>query len=195
MEQCMKRIRLAAVAASLLPIALGAQAASPAPASPITQSFVDFGGHYGGLLAAAFDSIPASRYGFKPSPAQQSIGYIAQHLEHANYTLCERIGGVTHPTTAKDSLADTVKAAWPKDTLVSRLRASLFFCRDAFARIDDTRLTDPVVAGAPGSGQMAPRARMMLYFVTDLAEHYSQLASYMRVMGMVPPSALPRPKR
>ena len=28
---------------------------------------------------------------------------------------------------------------------------------------------------------------------TDLAEHYSQIASYMRLIGMVPPSALPRP--
>jgi hypothetical protein len=27
--------------------------------------------------------------------------------------------------------------------------------------------------------------------LTDLAEHYAQLASYMRLMGMVPPSALP----
>ena len=27
--------------------------------------------------------------------------------------------------------------------------------------------------------------------MTDLAEHYSQLASYMRIMGLVPPSALP----
>jgi hypothetical protein len=30
--------------------------------------------------------------------------------------------------------------------------------------------------------------------VTDLAEHYSQVSSYMRLMGLVPPSALPRPK-
>jgi hypothetical protein len=27
--------------------------------------------------------------------------------------------------------------------------------------------------------------------VTDLAEHYSQLASYMRLIGLTPPSALP----
>ena len=30
---------------------------------------------------------------------------------------------------------------------------------------------------------------------TDLAEHYAQLASYLRVMGLVPPSALPRAAR
>lgn len=34
----------------------------------------------------------------------------------------------------------------------------------------------------------------MLSFETDLAEHYSQISSYMRLLGMVPPSALPRTK-
>ena len=33
----------------------------------------------------------------------------------------------------------------------------------------------------------------LLALVTDLAEHYSQLSSYMRLIGMLPPSALPRP--
>jgi hypothetical protein len=35
---------------------------------------------YGSRLVAAFDSIPATRYDYRPTPAQQSIGYIAQHL-------------------------------------------------------------------------------------------------------------------
>ena len=123
------------------------------------------------------------------------MGYIAQHLENANYALCERIGGMKHPMGPKDSLADSIKATWPKDTLVARLRTSLLFCRDAFARLDDAKLTDAVPAGSPGSDQISPRVRSLLYLVTDLAEHYSQIASYMRLMGMIPPSALPRPNR
>jgi len=194
----MTRIHVLVMAAMCLPTALSAQQ-SPAPAqpatNPIVQSFRDFGGHYGGLLLVAFDSIPASRYGYRPTPSQQSVGHIAQHLESANYTLCERIGGMKHPTGPKDSLADTIKATWPKDTLVARLRTSLLFCRDAFARLDDAKLTDAVPEGPPESGQTSPRVRSLLYFVTDLAEHYSQIASYMRLMGMIPPSALPRPNR
>src|SRR5881396_3681817 len=83
---------------------------------------------YGSRLVAAFDSIPATRYDYRPTPAQQSIGYIAQHLEDANYSLCEHLGVLKHPRTPKDSLSDTVKAQWPKDTLVERLEASLRFC-------------------------------------------------------------------
>jgi D-alanyl-D-alanine-carboxypeptidase/D-alanyl-D-alanine-endopeptidase len=43
--------------------------------------------------------------------------------------------------------------------------------------------------------QSAALTSTLLAFETDLAEHYSQLATYMRLLGMVPPSALPpRPR-
>jgi hypothetical protein len=77
-------------------------------------------------------------------------------------------------------LPDTVKARWPKDTLIKRLEASLRFCDDAMERVE--RL------------QSAALASTLLAIQTDLAEHYSQLAVYMRLLGLVPPSALP-PKR
>ncbi len=194
----MKRMHvLAAVTLAFPAVITAQQSAAPnaRPANPVTESIRDIAGTYGGWLAAAFDSIPAGRYGFWPTPVQQSVGYIAQHLEGANYALCDRISGITHPTGPKDALADTVKALWPKDTLVARLRASLRFCEDAFTRVDDSKMGDPVLARRPGATETAPRARALGLFVTDLAEHYSQIAGYMRLMGMVPPSALRRPSR
>jgi len=155
------------------------------------MSFKFFAGHYGGWLLTAFDSIPAAKYAYRPTPAQQSVGYIAQHLEGANYGLCNRFGVMKHATNAKDSLADTVKATWPKDTLVARLRASLAFCDAALAQLSDSNLHDRVPYSPPSSGATALPARSLIGFVTDLAEHYSQVASYMRLMGLIPPSALP----
>ncbi len=187
------RIRfLGALLALALPPAIGAQQPAPTAAStnPITDSFRGFG-YLGGWLLAAFDSIPASRYGSRATPAQQSVGYIAQHLEDANYQLCARFGGVARTATATDSVADTVKATWPKDTLVARLRASLLFCRDAIGRVSDATLGDTYAVGPAGSGRTSTRARDLILFLTDLADHYSQIANYMRLMGMVPPSALP----
>jgi hypothetical protein len=35
----------------------------------------------------------------------------------------------------------------------------------------------------------------LLAFETDLAEHYSQISVYMRLLGLVPPSALPPKQR
>src|SRR6185503_15556327 len=164
-----------------LPASLAAQ--SPARAESRNDemlAFENFALIFGSRLVAAFDSIPASRYDYRPTPAQQTIGYIAQHLEDANYGLCQRLGDLKRVRTAKDSLPDTVKARWPKDTLVVRLRASLRFCDTALARLE--------------SVESSARASTLLAFETDLAEHYSQIAVYMRLLGMVPPSGL-APKR
>src|SRR2546423_9694183 len=187
----MKRIRVLAVAALCLPLTLAAQ--QPA-ANPITQAFKASGSRYAGWLTAAFDSIPASKYGFKPTPVQQSIGYVAQHLENANYQLCSRFGGPAPTMTARDSLADTVKANWPKDTLTTRLKASFAYCDAAMANVNDAKLAEEIPTGPAGSGRTAARARFVLGYVTDLVDHYSQMANYMRLNGMVPPSSAPRPR-
>lgn len=177
----MRRPTLAALLL-LLPATLAAQApaAHDAPDGVMLQ-FIRFADIFGSRLVAAFDSIPAERYGYRPTAAQQTIGYIAQHLEDANYGLCERLAGAPHPRSAKDSLADTVKARWPKDTLVARLVTSLRYCDSALVRVARV--------------ESAANAATLLAFETDLAEHYSQLSSYMRLLGIVPPSALPPRKR
>lgn len=166
----------------LVPALLAGQApATTPPLDGVMITFARFADIFGGRLVLAFDSIPASKYDYRPTPAQQTIGFIAQHLEDANYGLCSRFANMRHPVTAKDSLADTIKARWPKDTLVARLDASLRFCDSAIQRAGP--LNSPTLTS------------YLLAFETDLAEHYSQLSSYMRLMGMVPPSALPpRPR-
>jgi hypothetical protein len=176
------------LAASLaVPLAVPLAAQPPAPREApdgVMLAFARFADIFGSRLVAAFDSIPAAHYDFRPTPPQQTVGYIAQHLEDANYSLCERFGdlkGLKRPATARDSLADSVKARWPKDTLVARLRASLRFCDAALERVGPLR--SPALANT------------LLAFETDLAEHYSQVAVYMRLLGLVPPSALPpRPR-
>jgi hypothetical protein len=187
----MKNIRLAAVAALVLPAALAAQ--QPAPPNPITSAFKGTGTQYARWLTAAFDSIPESKYSYKPTPVQLTVGYVAQHLESANYQLCGLFGAVKPTMTAKDSLADTIKAKWPKDTLTARLKASFTFCDAAMATVDDGKLVDLIPIGPPAAGRTFARARFVLGYVTDLVDHYSQIANYMRLNGMVPPSALPRP--
>ncbi len=195
----MKRILGVSVTALAMPFVLVAQQPSAQPSTvvnPITRSFRAFSLHYGAWLIAAFDSIPASRYGYKPTPAQQTIGYIAQHLEDANYALCTRFSSLKPPLEAKDSaIADTVKATWPKDTLVARLKRSLTFCDSAMARLPDRSLADELSIDPSAADRRLVRVRYLLAFVTDLAEHYSQIANYMRLNGMVPPSTMPHPNR
>jgi hypothetical protein len=175
------RRRVLMILALAIPPVAAAQQAPAQPRDGVMYAFENFADIYGSRLVAALELIPADRYGFRPTPLQQTVGYIAQHVEAANYGLCERIGDQRHASVAKDSLADTVKARWPKDTLVARLRASIRFCDDAMNHMP-----------ALTSGS---QARTLLAFETDLAEHYSQVAGYMRQLGMLPPTAVPPRQR
>ena len=192
------RMRYVATLAVCFPLMLSAQqkpaAVEPQAPNGVARTFLSFGPPYGGWLLMAIDSIPASQYGFRPTPMQQSIGHIAQHLENANYPLCSTFGEQKHVMSARDSLADTIKARWPKDTLITRLRTSLEFCRAAIERLSDASLADELTVDTPRGPQTVRRARYLILLVTDLAEHYSQLSGYMRLIGLVPPSALMRAK-
>ncbi len=148
-------------------------------------------------LPQAFDSIPADKFGYKPTPAQQTIGYIAQHLANDNYFFCNDFGDkkATRPAD-ETSTPDSVKATWPKDKLVASLKASIAFCDEAFEQIDDAKLVDMLTMTAPnGTTRQVARFNRVLGHALDMTDHYSQLANYMRLNGMLPPSALPRPQR
>jgi uncharacterized protein YdeI (BOF family) len=190
------RTTYAAILALALPAGLVAQQPAGAPtANPITTTFRGPTMNFQRNLAQAFDSIPESKFSYKPTPAQLSIGYIAQHLASDNYFFCNNFGTMKATIPAKDSTtADSVKATWPKDTLVTKLKASFKFCEDAFAQLDDTKLTDQVTLTFGGQSRSRPRAGMVLGHVVDMADHYSQLANYMRLNNILPPTALPRPK-
>ena len=64
--------------------------------------------------------------------------------------------------------------------------------RGTAACLDDAKLAEQITVGPAGQQRSVPRARYVLLFLTDLAEHYAQIASYMRLLGMTPPSALTR---
>ncbi|MGH7866017.1 MAG: DinB family protein [Candidatus Binataceae bacterium] len=147
------------------------------------------------ILAQAFDSIPAGKYSYKPTPAQQSVGYIAQHLANDNYLFCNQFGAMKQARSVVDSTtADSVKATWPKDTLVAKLKESISFCAKALEQLEDSKLGDQVTLTFGGNTRNVARASMVLGHALDMADHYSQIANYMRLNNMLPPTALPRPR-
>jgi hypothetical protein len=186
-----------AILALALPMSLVAQQPSGGPpANPITTVFRTRTMSLQRNIAQAFDSIPEAKFGYKPTPAQLTIGYIAQHLVTDNYLFCNNFGAMKATQSAKDTTtADSVKAQWPKDTLVTKLKASFAFCETAFAQLDDAKLVDQVSMSFGGQARTVTRVSMVLGHVVDMADHYSQLANYMRLNGILPPTALPRPGR
>ncbi|MGH9887653.1 MAG: DinB family protein, partial [bacterium] len=173
-----------------------AQIPSGPPANPVTTVFRARTMGLQRNLAQAFDSIPESKFGYKPTPAQLTIGYIAQHLASDNYLFCNVFGSMKASLPPKDTeTADSVKAKWPKDTLVAKLKASFTFCESAFAQLEDAKLGDQVSVTFGGTARDITRAQMVLGHALDMADHYSQIANYMRLNNILPPTALPRPGR
>ena len=182
----------------VIPAALAAQQ-PPAPntaGGPMTTVFRNRVTNLHRLLAQAFDSIPADKFGFKPTPAQQTIGYVAQHLVNDNYFFCNNFGDKKGTRAVEDTAtAQDVKATWPKEKLVAQLKESFQFCADAFTQLEDAKLADQITITAPnGQTRQATRMQYVLGHAMDLQDHYAQIANYMRLNGMLPPSALPRPR-
>ena len=186
----------AAILALTLPVSLAAQQppAGP-PVNPVTAVFRTRTMTLQRNLAQAFDSIPEAMFTYRPTPAQLTIGYIAQHLVSDNNLFCNNFGAMKATVSAKDSTtADSIKATWPKDTLVAKLKASFAFCESAFAQLDDAKLADQIAMTFNGTSRTVTRAGMVLGHALDMADHYSQLANYMRLNNILPPTALPRPR-
>jgi len=135
-------------------------------------------------ITAAVEMFPADKFHYSPTPEQMSVAAVAVHLvEEGNYMLCSRVSGTPEPQRTR---VDTTAS---KETLVAALGASFDFCKTSAAGLTDAQLGDSV----PSFGsRKTTRANMLLITVGDWADHYSQLANYLRLNNMVPPSAQPR---
>jgi uncharacterized damage-inducible protein DinB len=191
------KIHCTAILTLALPVSLFAQQPSgQPPTDPVTTAFR---GRIVALhrnLAQAFDSIPERLFSYKPTPAQLSIGYIAQHLTNDNYLFCNTFGDMKGTRSEEDTAApDSVKATWPKDKLVTKLKESFTFCANALGQVTDAKLSEMTSMTFNNNTRQVVRAGMLLGHAMDMADHYSQLANYMRLNNMLPPTALPRPGR
>jgi hypothetical protein len=131
-------------------------------------------------LVEAAEEMPAGKYGFKPTPAQMSVGDIIAHLSGGNDYLCSSISGEQAPKRAK------ITGKAPKAQLVSALKESFQFCQSTLAKVDDSGLSDEVPFFG---GRKISRAGMMFAAAQDWADHYSQLANYLRLNKLLPPTA------
>jgi len=183
------RICTTLIASAVLPLALAAQtttSASAAPAhaastSPVADALRQMQQRFGRILVAAAEAMPAEKYNYRPTPAQMSFAQIQVHLANeGNDQLCSKTAGVPAPQRA------AVDSTMTKDQLVARLRETFQFCEQAFAKLDDSKLTEPIQLFGPNP---FTRAAAILITVGDWADHYSQEANYLRLNGILPPTA------
>jgi hypothetical protein len=178
------RACLLMIAMALLPQALVAQAtaaaAAPASKSPVADGLRGMQQRFSRILIGAAEAMPADKYNYRPTPAQMSFAQIQVHLANeGNDVLCGNTAGVPVPQrTAVDTTAT-------KEQLVARLRETFQFCEQAFAKMDDSKLADPISM----FGMNMNRAMAVLITVADWSDHYSQEANYLRLNNILPPTA------
>jgi len=172
------------IAVAVLPQALAAQAtagATPPSTSPVADALRAMEQRYARILVAAAEAMPADKYNYRPTPAQMSFAQIQTHLANeGNDLLCSKVGGVAAPQRTP------VDTTMSKDQLVARLRETFQFCESAFSQLDDSKLSEPIQLFGPNP---VTRAAAIMITVGDWADHYSQEANYLRLNGLLPPTA------
>jgi uncharacterized damage-inducible protein DinB len=128
---------------------------------------------------AAAEEMPADKYGYKPTETQSSFGHVVSHAIGANYLLCSKLTGAT---AAKPD----VKESDAKDKLVEGLKKSFQYCSTQLSKLQDSQLGEEVLLF--GSEKMTKGAAV-LETSADWAGHYSQMSGYLRLNGMLPPTA------
>lgn len=164
-------------------VSAGAARAQGSDANPVTASVREIYDRHSKYIAAAAAEMPADKYGYHPTPAQWTFGKIIAHVSQSDFAVCSMISDNPSPNGQKLSETD------PKDTLVTALKASFDFCDQALAKLQDSRMGDTITFFG---GSKKPRSRAVIELVSDLIDHYSQLASYLRLNGMLPPSVKPQ---
>ncbi|HXP16085.1 MAG TPA: DinB family protein [Terriglobales bacterium] len=132
---------------------------------------------------AAIEEMPADKLGFKPTPEQMSFGHLAAHIVEGNYFFCAKVGDVPQPKF--EELQETAG----KEKLVAAVKASFEFCHTALAKAEDAKLGDTIKDFVDHD---RPRAWAALALAASWADHYGAAAMYLRLNGLLPPTALPK---
>jgi hypothetical protein len=132
---------------------------------------------------AAIDAMPADKFSYKPTPDQSSFAHLVIHITESNNGLCAKVADVPAPKL------DELKETDSKDKLLAAAKASFDFCTDALGKMDDSKLGDNVELFG---GRQFPRAMGALGLASGWADHYATAAMYLRLNGILPPTAQPK---
>jgi uncharacterized damage-inducible protein DinB len=127
----------------------------------------------------AAEEMPADKYGYKPTEGQVPFAHWVSHATRANYLICSKLTSATAPEV-------DAKETDPKDKLIEALKESFAYCSAQLPKLQDSQLGEEVLLF--GTRKMTKGAAV-LELSADWADHYSQMASYMRLNGLLPPTA------
>ena len=116
-------------------------------------------------VVKAADMVPADKYNYRPVDTVRTFGQLIGHVTDSYNFFCARGAG------NKVEWSDAVeKGTTDKDTLLPKLKEAVGKCDAAYGS---------------GSGQFRP----LFSNVGHTSLHYGNIITYMRMMGLKPPSS------
>jgi hypothetical protein len=161
---------------------------APSPANPVSDFLRGVSVRSSQQLEDSADLMPADNYSFKPTDAQMTFGDLMAHVVQTNLALCSAVS--TKPAPMSPEQLQAVSGKDAKEALVRRVKLSFAYCRQAFEGSTDTELSAPTQVFGRATGQS--RAAVLITLAMDWADHYSTAASYLRLNGILPPTAPPK---
>jgi hypothetical protein len=178
----MKSILISALLCTASTLLLAQAHESKSSSSPVADATRTWLEHESSYLTASAEEMPADKYSFHPTAQQMTFAQLMEHIAGSNRFMCSSIAGEPEPkgngATEKDG----------KDKLVADVKSSFDYCNGALAKADDSKLGEQV----PWFRGTKTRAFVMVALAADLADHYSMAANYLRLNGMLPPTAQPK---
>ncbi|HEX6505567.1 MAG TPA: DinB family protein [Terriglobales bacterium] len=131
-------------------------------------------------IVAAVEEMPADKFSFKPTADQMTFGKLVLHIAEGNNMFCSKIAGSAPPKSPELKETDS------KEKLLTALKGSFDFCETALAKMDDSKLGEKIEAFG---GREAPMAWALIALSNSWADHYGAEAMYLRLNGLLPPTA------
>jgi hypothetical protein len=150
-------------------------AATPGPAGEVLASYNRLKPN---ILKAA-QKMPEADFQFKPTPDIRTFARIVNHVTEAQFHTCTALNGTKFdPASVPSDTAD-------KATVIAGLTASFAECDKAYGALTDATIAEVLSVGP------VKRSRIGLAWgnVSHDNEQYAELSTYLRLKGLVPPTA------
>lgn len=176
-------IFVCAASGSLQAQTAGSSAAAETNKDPVASSLRTLLQRSKGNTLGALSAMPGDKFNYKPTADQMTFAHLAAHIIGFNNSFCAKAADVAPPKV------DEAKESDGKDKLVAAATASYDFCAEALGKLDDSKLGDNIELFG---GRRAPRAMAALILAGGWSDHYAAAAQYLRLNGILPPSAQPK---
>ena len=127
------------------------------------------------FLRTAVEQMPEADFAYKPVASVRTFGELVKHITATQLVLCAVALG-------EKSLADGVETpSTRKSDLAKELQDSMDYCAKAYAQDLSKLPLEP--------GYREHRYYVLAHNTAHNGEHYGNIATYMRMKGLVPPSS------